>query len=56
MVSVSGNVDHNEIVDACKGLKLSENQPNQKNTEKPYFTASTLFMRDDEMVIIFILN
>lgn len=41
MVTVSGNVDHNEIVDACKGLKLSENQPNQKNTEKPYFTPSS---------------
>jgi len=24
VVSIAGNIDHNEIADACKGLKLSE--------------------------------
>jgi processing peptidase subunit beta len=50
VVSVAGNVNHQEVVELCKGFKFNEAKTEQKNTDKAYFTPSSLFMRDDEMV------
>ena len=50
VIAIAGNVNHQEVLDTCKSFKFSESKPVQKNLEKPYFTPSTLFMRDDEMV------
>jgi predicted Zn-dependent peptidase len=50
ILSVAGVSNHEEIVSAAKSLVLSVANSTAKNAEKPEFTPSTLFMRDDEMV------
>jgi len=50
VVAVAGNVSHAEVAEACSAFRMSESSAVQKNNDKPYFTPSTLFMRDDEMV------
>lgn len=53
IVSVSGKgVDHKQVVQSCeKGLASLKSQSSveDNNTEKPDFTASSMFMRDDEL-------
>lgn len=54
IVSVSGRgLDHQSVVSSCqKGLSSLSSQSNvdDHNSDKPSFTASTMFMRDDELV------
>ncbi len=50
VLSVCGQVNHAEIVEAASALCLSESRSPQNNQEQAFFTPSTLFMRDDEMV------
>lgn len=53
VVAVSGKgLDHASVVSACqKGLGSLKTQApvEDNNTEQPEFTASTMFMRDDEL-------
>jgi processing peptidase subunit beta len=52
VVSAAGNVNHDEVsqlVNKAFSKLQSGSGEKRANLSKPYFTPSTLFMRDDEM-------
>jgi len=51
VVSAAGNVNHEEASQMVQKAfdKLPQGSGEKVNASKPYFTPSTLFMRDDEM-------
>jgi len=51
VVSAAGNVAHDEVTALVSSAfgKVSQGPCERVNAEKPYFTPSTMYMRDDEM-------